>query len=71
MNFSELKKTINDEIDQGDLSLQVIFNRHIKLIESLKNEGYTYAVIFRKIESKLHEEHLRTLIRNAKKKLKG
>ncbi len=65
--FSELAEKINQEMDSGDLSLQAIFNRNIEAIEHLKSEGYSYKTIFKKLDTGLHENHFRDLIRRAKK----
>ncbi len=54
-------------MDSGDFSLQAIFNRNIEAIEHLKSEGYSYKTIFKKLDTGLHENHFRDLIRRAKK----
>lgn len=69
MSLNEVTSKIDEEIKSGEFMLQAVFNRNIQAIEMLKQEGYSYKTIYKRLMSDLNERHFRSLIFNARKSI--
>jgi hypothetical protein len=68
MLIDQLKKSVRDDIDSENFTLQAVFDRHIDEIMSLKKDGYTYKKIKLLLDLDIHEKHFRDLIYRARMK---
>ena len=67
MDLEEVTSKIDEEIKNGELMLQAVFNRNIQAIEVLKKEGYSYKTIHSKLACEINIRHFRSLISIARK----
>jgi len=69
MDLDELSNAMKSDIKSGNFTLQAVFDRHIKTILELKEQGYTYNSIFNSLALGIDQRHFDNLRFRSNKKI--